>query len=159
MEIETGSSDPLWEKLVGLVDEMETIYVKVWRYARAGSRSLLQTLKIRRSRWLGHMRRMPYGRLLKDILYSQLCTGSRPRGRPILRFKDVAKWNLVALGWDMNQWEVLAEDRPAWRSALKVGGERLATNWLQKLAEKRTQLTPQQRATALCIVLHAFDLS
>ena len=46
--------------------------------SRAGSRSLFQTLKLRRMRWLGHLRRMPDGRLPKDILCSELCTGSRP---------------------------------------------------------------------------------
>ncbi|KAI4787141.1 hypothetical protein KUCAC02_029076 [Chaenocephalus aceratus] len=44
--------------------------------ARTGSKSMFQTLKIRRLRWLGHLRRMPDGRLPKDILYSELSAGS-----------------------------------------------------------------------------------
>ena len=70
---------------------------------RAGNRSVFQTLQIRCSRWLGHLRRMPGGFLPKEILYSELCTGSRPRGPPMLRFKDVAKRDIAALGVDMNQ--------------------------------------------------------
>ena len=108
--------------------------------SRAGSRSLFQTLKIRRMRWLGHFRRMPDGRLPKDILYSKLCTGSRPRGRPMLRFKDVAKRDLVALDIDNERWEELAEDRTGWRNALRKGGEELEARWLEKLAIQRLAL-------------------
>ena len=43
--------------------------------SRAGSRSVFQTLKIRRMRWLWRLLRMPDGRLPKDNLYSDLCTG------------------------------------------------------------------------------------
>lgn len=68
--------------------------------SRAGSSSLFQTLRIRRMRWLVHLRRTPDGRLPKDILYSELCTGLRSRGRPMLRFKGVAKRGLVALDMD-----------------------------------------------------------
>ena len=108
--------------------------------SRAGSHSLLQTLKIRRMRWLGHLRRMPDGRLPKDILYSKLCTGSRPRGRPMLRFKDVANRDLVALDIDTERWEELAEDRTGWRNALRKGGEALEAWWLEKLAIQRLAL-------------------
>ena len=108
--------------------------------SRAGSRSLFQTLKIRRMRWLGHLRRMPDGRLPKDILYSELCMGSRPRGLPMLRFKDVAKRDLVALDIDTEKWEELAVDRTGWRNALRKGGEALEARWLKKLAIQRLAL-------------------
>ena len=42
-------------------------------------------------RWLGHVTRMEDGRIPKDMLYSELCLGTRPTGRPALRFKDVCK--------------------------------------------------------------------
>ena len=77
----------------------------------ADSCSLLPTLQIWRMRRLGHLRRMPHGRLPKDILYGELCTGSRPRGQPMLRFKDVAKRDLEALDIDTERWEEVAEDR------------------------------------------------
>jgi len=38
-----------------------------------------------------HVTRMHDGRLPKDILYSELATGSRRTGRPMLRYKDVLK--------------------------------------------------------------------
>ncbi|PFX14703.1 hypothetical protein AWC38_SpisGene21116 [Stylophora pistillata] len=87
---------------------------------------------IRKMRRLGHLRRMPDGRLPKDILYSELRMGTRPRGRSMLRFKDVAKRDLVALGVDVGNWEELAEDRAGWRKALREGGEALEAPWLNK---------------------------
>ena len=65
---------------------------------------------------------MPDGRLTKNILYGELCTGTRPRGHPLLSFIDIARRDLVALDIDTDGWEATAEDRPGWRSALRIGG-------------------------------------
>ena len=62
--------------------------------ARAGTVSMYALLTKRRLRWLGHVTRMQDGRLPKDILYGELATGSRPTGRPSLRYKDVLKRDL-----------------------------------------------------------------
>ena len=43
--------------------------------------------------WTGHLMRMSSDRLPKQILYSQLSSGHRQRGRPRLRFKDTIKRN------------------------------------------------------------------
>ena len=64
--------------------------------ARTGSLSMYALLTKRRLRWLGHVTRMHDGRLPKDILYGELATGSRPTGRPTLRYKDVLKRDLKA---------------------------------------------------------------
>ena len=58
----------------------------------------------------------------------------------------------MAFGGDINRWELPAEDKPAWRSALKAGGERLEANWLQKLAEKELDWLPSnwQLHSAMC---------
>ena len=49
-------------------------------------------------RWLGHVTRMKDGRIAKDLLYGELVTGKRRTGQPQLRFKDVCKRDLQALG-------------------------------------------------------------
>ena len=49
----------------------------------------------------------------KDLLYGELATGKRPTGRPQLRFKDVCKRDLQALGIKTDSWEVTATDRDA----------------------------------------------
>ena len=64
---------------------------------------------------------MKDGRIPKDLLYGELATGNRPTGRPQLRFKDVCKQDLQALGINPDSWEVTATDRDAWRHTVKVG--------------------------------------
>ena len=44
-----------------------------------------------RLRWLGHLCRMDDDRVPKQLLFSELEHGSRPFGRPKLRFKDILK--------------------------------------------------------------------
>ena len=58
---------------------------------QAGLPTIFTLLSQRRLRWLGHVRRMEDGRIPKDLLYGELSEGSRPRGRPRLRFKDTCK--------------------------------------------------------------------
>ena len=53
--------------------------------------SMYTLLKQRRLRWLGHVHRMNDGRIPKDILYGELCSGKKSAGRPQLRYKDVCK--------------------------------------------------------------------
>ena len=61
---------------------------------RAGIPSMFAMLSQRRLRWLGHILRMEDGRLPKDVLYGELTSGSRPVGRPMLRYKDVCKGDM-----------------------------------------------------------------
>lgn len=44
-----------------------------------------------RLRWLGHVSPMDNDRLVKQFLYFELAHGSRPVGRPKVRFKDTCK--------------------------------------------------------------------
>ena len=54
-----------------------------------------ENLLIRKNlRWTGHLMRMSPDRLPKQVLYPQLSSGHRKRGRPRLRFKDTIKRNL-----------------------------------------------------------------
>ena len=108
---------------------------------RTGCCSLYQTLKRRRLRWLGHLRRMPDGRLPKDVLYGELRSGERSRGRPLLRFKDVVKRDMLAMDIAADTWEQLAEDRAEWRCQLRDGGARLDAQWLRALARKRGRVS------------------
>nr|KAG5686812.1 hypothetical protein BaRGS_032029 [Batillaria attramentaria] len=82
---------------------------------RAGIPSLFSLLSQRRLKWLGHVRRMEPGRIPKDMLYGELREGSRPTGRPQLRFKDVCKRDMKLADIDPSTWEGAAEDRQLWR--------------------------------------------
>ena len=44
-----------------------------------------------RLRWLGHVSRMEDNRPVKSLLYGELAEGTRPVGRPKLRYKDTCK--------------------------------------------------------------------
>ena len=88
---------------------------------QAGMPSMYAMLAKRRLRWLGHVSRMEDGRIPKDVLYRELATGTRPAGRPLLRFKDVCKRDLRSGNIDPADWEVLTADRTEWRQAINTG--------------------------------------
>ena len=99
---------------------------------RAGILSMYSLLKQRRMRWLGHVVRMDDGRIPKDLLYGELTQGKRPTGRPQLRYRDVCKRDMKALGIDTNTWETLASDRGAWRQVVTNS----LSNYEETLAEQ-----------------------
>ena len=76
-------------------------------------------LSERRLRWLGHICRMPDGRIPKDILFGELAQGSRARGRPHLRFKDVCKRDMKAGNMELKGFEERAQDRNRWREEVR----------------------------------------
>ncbi|XP_063590147.1 uncharacterized protein LOC134767028 [Penaeus indicus] len=104
---------------------------------RTGSHSMFYILKARRMRWLGHLRRMNDGRLPKDILYGELSSGQRQRGRPVLRFKDCAKRDLAQMGIPLDNWEVTASDRGAWKTAVRDGSKKIDSDYLESLRRRR----------------------
>ena len=109
---------------------------------QAGMPSMFAMLSQRRLRWLGHVSRMDDGRIPKDLLYGELATGSRPAGRPALRYKDVIKRDMKAGGIDPTGWETVAADRNSWRHAVKAGTliseKRREDQWAKK-KERRLQ--------------------
>ena len=100
-----------WEDKVPNTDVLE----------RAHSTSMYTMLSQRRLRWLGHVHRMDPSRLPRAVLYGELSTGSRPLGRPRLRFKDVCKRDMKLAGIDHNNWEKAATDRGVWRQTVAAG--------------------------------------
>ena len=79
---------------------------------------------------------MKDGRISKDLLYGEMATWRRPTGRPQLRFKDVCKQDLQALGIDTDSWEVTATDRDTGRHTVKVGLSQYEETQLVKAEEK-----------------------
>ena len=104
---------------------------------KAGIPSLYTLLKQRRMRWLGHVTWMKDGRIPKDLLYGDLAKGKIPTGRPQLRFKDVCKRDLHALGINIDSWEVTATDINAWRHTVKLGLSQYQETQRIKAEEKR----------------------
>ena len=92
---------------------------------------------------------MDPGRIPKDILYGELAEGTRPTGRPRLRYKDVCKRDMKTANIDVNQWESFANDRPIWRLAVKQGVSRAEDDrnrrHAQRRARRKEQLTLELR--------------
>ena len=113
---------------------------------RSGTLSMFALLTKRRLRWLGHVARMPDGRLPKDILYGELVTGSRPVGRPALRYKDVCKRDLKAGSIAPACLETLAADRSSWqattRSAVMTAEQRREEQWEDRRARRHQRSEP-----------------
>jgi len=78
---------------------------------RANITSIEAMIMKHRIRWSGHVVRMEDTRLPKKILFSELNTGDRPRGRPMLRFKDQLKKSLKEANIDPNAFEASASNR------------------------------------------------
>ena len=80
----------------------------------------MEDLLIRKNlRWTGHLMRMSPDRLPKQVLYSQLSSGQRKRGRPPLRFKDTIKRNLKLRYIKIDSWTSLSQQRDKWRATVK----------------------------------------
>ena len=75
-------------------------------------------------------------RIPKQLLYGELCLGSRAHGGQRLRFKDTLRLNLkkCKIGPD---WETLALNRSEWRKAVKDGVKQFESNRVDKAAVKR----------------------
>ena len=77
----------------------------------------------------------------KDMLYGELATGSRPAGRPTLRYKDVCKRNLRAGDIAPTDLEALAADRNVWRLTTKSAAVKIE----QKLKEQHEMKRQRRR--------------
>lgn len=126
---------------------------------RANYTSMYTLLKQRRMRWLGHVVRMDDGRIPKDLLYGELVQGKRPTGRPQLRYKDTCKRDLKALCIDLNDWEITALERPAWRQAVRKGLSKFEKTLAQQHEAKRMRRKAAAQADRpasnfICILCH-----
>ena len=77
------------------------IILKCWKCTSQVIGSIKYNVRKTNLRWLVHVERMNHQRLLRRLLYSQLCEGKRNQGRPRFRFKDTVKRNLKKL--DINR--------------------------------------------------------
>ncbi|KAK0151875.1 putative uncharacterized transposon-derived protein F52C9.6 [Merluccius polli] len=79
-------------------------------------------LRVERSqmRWLGHLVRMPPGRLPGEV-FRACPTGRRPRGRPRTRWRDyVSRLAWERLGIPQEEVDEVAGEREVWASLLRL---------------------------------------
>ena len=70
-------------------------------------------------RWLGHVERMDFARLARQLLYSKLHDGKRNQGWTRSRFKDIVKRNLEQKNILVGTWRQREKDSSTWRYLIK----------------------------------------
>ena len=115
---------------------------------RAGTTSMYVTLRNRRLRWLGHVRRMDPQRLPRQILYGELSLGTRPKGRPKLRWKDTCKESLQSFNINVDTLEEATSNRSAWKAAVKSGADKYEITLQENWEDARTRRKERQNQTA-----------
>ena len=117
--------------------------------AQTGMSSMLAILSQRRLRWLGHVCRMDDGRIPKDILYGELATGTRPTGRPVLRYKDVCKRDFKSCSINPADLQTATSDRSSWSANVKTGVKQAEEKReIQRVERKSCKQQRTQSATA-----------
>ncbi|KAK3510343.1 hypothetical protein QTP70_004929 [Hemibagrus guttatus] len=85
-----------------------------------GVEPLLLHIERGQLRWLGHLFRMPLGRLPGEV-FRACPTGKRPRGRPRTRWRDyVFRLAWERLGVPPEELEEVAREREVWASLLRL---------------------------------------
>ena len=115
--------------------------------SKAKMTSIFTILSKHRLRWIGHVRRMPDGRIPKDILYGQLSIGERARGRPKLRYTDVCKRDMKYTDINVQTWEQLAEDRGTWRTTVNEGLKSAEKKRIKEWESKRERRKNSQKSS------------
>ena len=78
-------------------------------------------------------------RLPKIMLYGQISNAPRPVGRPLLRYKDKLKENLVRLKMSKPDWEQLALQRTEWRASCHQHVTNFEARRLKKMTQDREE--------------------
>jgi hypothetical protein len=78
--------------------------------------SIVRNIKSKRLSWLGHVERMPNGRVDK-IIYKWKPYATRPKGRPRLRWEGDARNELRKMG--VKNWKQRAQERKQWKEIIE----------------------------------------
>jgi len=89
-------------------------------------------------RWTGHTIRMDDNRIPKVLFFGELAQGRRLQGGQFKRYKDNIKHHLQEGGTDITRWELIATDRPRWRTLINQS--------VSRISEKRVQQTRDRKA-------------
>jgi hypothetical protein len=74
--------------------------------------NIVRHIKSKRLSWLGHVERMPDGRMTKSI-YKWKPYATRPKGRPTLRWEDDVRNDLKKMG--VKNWKQRVQERNQWK--------------------------------------------
>ena len=85
------------------------------------------------------MRPLDSGHIPKDLLYGELVEGRRKTGCHKLQLKDACKRDMMKCSIDPDTWERQAEDRSAWRAAVRQGTVRSEAERTETATQKRAR--------------------
>ena len=77
---------------------------------------MIETIRLNRLRWFGHVQRMEGNRIPKRVLYMNLGT-TRLRGRPRNRWQDEVKEDGRIVGGE--RWQEKVHNREEWKKLLR----------------------------------------
>ena len=83
--------------------------------------TIIETIKLNRLRWFGHVHRMEENRLPKRVLNMNLGT-TRLRGRPRNRWQDEVREDGRIVGGE--GWQEKVHDREKWKKLLRTARNR-----------------------------------
>ena len=106
--------------------------------ARSNVEDIEVMLTKNRMRWLGHVSRMENDRPTKMLLYGELAEGTRPVGRPKLRYKDTCK-NALKCGGILDVWKDSVNNRLEWRNSVKVVCGKVNERRVKRYEKRRDQ--------------------
>ena len=89
---------------------------------------------------------MDDNRLPKRLFYGELTAGKRPVGRPKKRYKDTLKEVVKNCDIPHSTWEQSAQNRPVWRSLVRLGvsryeGKRITDKQQSRLRRRERQIS------------------
>jgi hypothetical protein len=90
-------------------------------YASVKKPTIMETIRLNRLRWFGHVQRMEENRIPKRVLYMNLGT-TKLRGRPRNRLQDEVRENGRIVG--VEEWQEKVHNREEWKKLLRTARNR-----------------------------------
>jgi len=90
-------------------------------YASVKKPAIIETLRLNRLHWFGHVQRMEENRIPKRVLYMNLGT-TRLRGRPRSRWQDEVREDGRIFGGE--GWQEKLHNREEWKKLLRAARNR-----------------------------------
>jgi hypothetical protein len=90
-------------------------------YASVKKPTIMETIRLNRLRWFGHVQRMEENIILKRVLYMNLGR-TRLRGRPRNRWQDEVREGGRIVGGE--GWQEKVHDREEWKKFLRMARNR-----------------------------------
>jgi len=81
----------------------------------------IETIRLNRLRWFGHVQRMEENRITRRVLYVNLGT-TRLRGRPRNRWQDEVRQDGRTVGVEV--WQEKVHNREDWKKLLRMARNR-----------------------------------